>query len=66
MERELGTRHFCFGDSFTLADIAAVYALDYLDRVLPDVEWRTSHAALRGLAERLADRESFRKTRPQS
>jgi glutathione S-transferase len=66
MEKDLGTREYCYGTSFTLADIAAGYALDYLDRALPDIEWRAKHPALTRLAARLADRESFRKTVPQT
>lgn len=65
MSKELGDREFCYGHRFSLADIAAVYALDYMDRALPDIAWRASHANLARLAERLAERESFQKTVPQ-
>ena len=64
MEKDLGSNEFCFGGRFTLADIAAGYALDYLDQALPEVEWRAAHAALQRLAQRLATRESFRRTLP--
>jgi len=66
MSKELGEREFCYGTRFSLADIAVGYALDYMDRVLPDIAWRTTHANLARLAGRLADRESFRRTVPQS
>lgn len=62
MERDLGSSEFCFGNRFTLADIAAGYALGYLDYALPDVEWRRKHPALAGLAARLARRASFATT----
>jgi glutathione S-transferase len=62
MERDLGQREFCFGDRFTLADIATGYALGYLDFALPEVEWRRAHPALARLAERLAARHSFSST----
>jgi glutathione S-transferase len=62
MERDLGKREFCFGDRYTLADIAAGYALGYLDFALPEVEWRKAHPALAQLAERLAARPSFSST----
>mgnify|MGYP001585233155 CR=1 FL=1 len=59
MEKDLGAGEFCFGSRFTLADIAAGYALGYLDYALPEVEWRKAYPGLRRLAERLAARESF-------
>jgi glutathione S-transferase len=65
MEEELGDREFCHGSAFSLADIAAGYALGYLDAALPDVRWRETHPALARLSERLARRESFRRT-PQA
>jgi glutathione S-transferase len=64
MERDLGSRQFCYGTTFTLADIACGMALGYLDRALPKFEWRKSFPALRALAERLAQRESFKNTLP--
>ena len=66
MEKGLGDREFCHGASFSLADIAAAYALDYLDRALPEFDWRSKHATLARFAERLAKRESFKKTVPQT
>src|ERR1019366_3980017 len=64
MERDLGSQQFCYGNTFTLADIACGMALGYLDRALPRVEWRKSYPALRALAERLEQRESFKNTLP--
>ena len=62
MSKDLGGREFCFGKCFTLADIAAGYALGYLDQVLPEFEWRKPYPTLSQLATRLAARESFSKT----
>lgn len=62
MERELGSRQFCQGSTFTLADIACGMALGYLDHAQPKIEWRKSCPALGALAERLGQRDSFRKT----
>ncbi|RPJ44755.1 MAG: glutathione S-transferase [Betaproteobacteria bacterium] len=59
MERDLGNNDYCYGQRFTLADIATGYALAYLDYALPDYEWRSKHPALARLAERLAARPSF-------
>jgi glutathione S-transferase len=64
MEKDLGDKQFCYGVSFTLADIAAGFALGYMDQVLPEMDWRKSCPKLKGLAERLAARESFATTRP--
>lgn len=59
IEKDLGSNEWCFGGRFTLADIAAGYALDYLDYALPAYEWRGKHPALAKLAVRLAARASF-------
>jgi glutathione S-transferase len=62
IEKELGSREFCHGEHFSLADIATGYALGYLDAALPQIAWRDGHPALAKLAERLAHRESFKRT----
>lgn len=64
MERELGQREFCYGERFSLADIAAGYAVGYLDRVWRQIDWRASNPNLKRLADRLARRDSFRLTLP--
>lgn len=66
MARDLGAREVCFGEAYSLADIAAGYALGYIDRMLPDIDWRAAHPNLARLAARLAERDSFRKTLPKS
>jgi glutathione S-transferase len=62
MEKDLGKGEFCFGGRFTLADIAAGYALGYLDFALAEVEWRKAHPGLAKLMERLSARPSFSST----
>jgi len=62
MEKDLGRNEFCFGGRLTLADIAAGYALAYLDFALPEFKWRGAHPALAKLAERLFARPSFSST----
>lgn len=63
MERDLGTRDYCHENALTLADIACVVALAYLDHVLPKVEWRKANPRLRGLFDRMEARDSFKTTR---
>lgn len=63
MEQDLGAGEYCFRGRFSLADIAAGYALGYLDFALPKYEWRGKHPALARLAERLAARTSFSTTK---
>ena len=62
MAKDLGAREFCFGERFSLADIATVYALGYLDYALPEVEWRGAHSNLARFAERMAKRDSCART----
>lgn len=52
------------GDRFGLADIAAGTVLGYLDVRFPALPWRARHPALARLADRLAERPSFRATVP--
>lgn len=59
MARDLGDRAYCHGNSYTLADIAACYALHYLDHALPEVEWRKPHPALARFADRCATRPAY-------
>jgi glutathione S-transferase len=64
MERDLGDNEFCYGGTFSLADIAAGFALGYLDQVLLDTDWRRDFPKLKQLSSRLAARESFVTTKP--
>jgi glutathione S-transferase len=64
MEKDLGNRDYCHGSTFTLADVAAGYALGYLDQVMPEMDWRSDSPNLNKLATRLALRESFATTLP--
>jgi len=64
MEKDVGGNAWCFGEQYTLADIACGYALAYLDYALPDIKWRDTHPNLRRHAEKLFARPSFAKTVP--
>jgi len=64
MERELGDGAFCYGNAFTLADIAAGYALGYLDAGIPGCNWRAASPRLARHYDKLVKRVSFIKTDP--
>jgi glutathione S-transferase len=62
--RELGDRAWCYGESFSLADIAVGCALGYLDLRLRELDWRDLYPNLAKLAEKLGKRASFIDTAP--
>ena len=62
MSDDLGTRTWCCGDFFNLADIAVGCCLGFLDLRLPEVAWRQTYPNLARLAEKLAQRPSFKDT----
>lgn len=64
MAEELGEKPWCTGDFFTLADIAVGCCLGYLDFRFSHIQWREAHPNLARLAEKLAQRQSFKDTLP--
>lgn len=62
---QLGGRTWCEGGALTLADLALVSALLYLDLRQPARDWRGEHAPLRDFAGRLVDRPSVKSTLPR-
>ena len=54
----------CNGNHLTLADIAVGCALSYLDFRFPQIDWRSPHANLVRLSEKLFIRPSFIETQP--
>ena len=59
MARGLGEKPWCHGNAYTLADVATGCALGYLDFRFPDIDWRSEHANLLKLHDKLAARQSF-------
>lgn len=59
---ELGDKPWCEGESMTLADIALGCAFGYLDARFPAVKWRDTYPNLVRLADKLAERQSFKTT----
>jgi glutathione S-transferase len=64
MDRALAERSNCVGIQISLADIAVGVAVGYLDFRFPQIDWRGQHPNLGALYERLAQRQSFKDTRP--
>ncbi|MDO9314553.1 MAG: glutathione S-transferase N-terminal domain-containing protein [Burkholderiaceae bacterium] len=54
----------CNGNHLTLADIAVGCALSYIDFRFPQIDWRSPHANLVRLSEKLVNRPSFIDTQP--
>jgi glutathione S-transferase len=64
LARELEDKAWCSGETYSLADIATGCALGYLDLRHAELDWRSDHANLTRLAEKLAKRPSFQETVP--
>ena len=64
MSTGLGERAWCFGNTYTLADISVGVALGYLDFRFPAIDWRSDHPNLAKLYEKLMLRASFIDTAP--
>lgn len=60
----LGEKTLFLGTAMTLADIATVCALAYLDLRFPQIPWRETYPNLAALAEKLGERASFKDTVP--
>ena len=58
----LGTREWCEGNAITLADLALVSALVYLDLRQTERNWRGAHPNLAAWFTRISERESVRAT----
>lgn len=55
---QLGQREWCEGNSISLADLALVSALTYLDLRQPERDWRSTHPNLAAWFNRLGTRPS--------
>lgn len=64
MSDELGARSWCSGEFFTLSDIAVGCCLGFLDVRLSELSWRKTYPNLAKLANKLAQRPSFKDTTP--
>lgn len=57
---QLGQRDWCEGSAITLADLALVSALIYLDLRQPERDWRGAHPNLAAWFARISERPSVR------
>jgi glutathione S-transferase len=62
---DLGERHWCSGDAYSLADIALGCALGFLEFRLPEIAWRGPYANLARHADKLFGEAPFRTTAPK-
>ena len=66
MSEALGEQPFCFGVNLSLADIAVVCALDWLDFRFPELQaWHELYPNLAQLQSRCAARSSFELSQPE-
>lgn len=66
LARLAGGKDFIVGDTFTLADIAAVTALGYLALRFPEFNWRGAHPDLARYFDAQSERDSFKATVPSA
>jgi glutathione S-transferase len=64
MANGLAENAWCNGTHYTLADIAVGCALGWLEFRFPDNPWRKDYPNLARLSDKLAERASFKDTRP--
>ncbi|MFM0735749.1 glutathione S-transferase N-terminal domain-containing protein [Paraburkholderia xenovorans] len=64
MSQGLGSKTWCAGNHYTLADIALGCALGYLDFRMPELNWREPHPNLDKHFQKLSLRQSFIDTVP--
>ena len=64
MSKDLAQRAWCCGGSFNLSDVAVGCCLGFIDLRLPEMAWRDAYPNLARLAEKLAQRPSFRDSVP--
>jgi glutathione S-transferase len=65
MEKDLGEKPWCTGNTYTLADIAVGACLGWLDFRFPQLDWKKSRGNLARELERVSERPSFIDTAPR-
>ena len=62
MAQVLAENSYFVGDEFTLADIASISCLGYLDLRFAELDWRRQYPNLADFMARFAERESIKQT----
>ncbi|MBC3872381.1 glutathione S-transferase C-terminal domain-containing protein [Undibacterium flavidum] len=65
MSQGLGESAFCVSNHLTLADISVACCLGWLAFRFPAIAWREEYPNLAKLADKLAERPSFKETLPE-
>jgi len=65
MSANLRESPYCKGNHYTLADVAVGCALGWLSFRFPEIAWRDDYPNLARLADKLAERPSFKESQPQ-
>ena len=65
MSRSIGKSPWCYGKSFSLADIAVGTSLGYLAFRFPENNWQKTYPNLLAHYNKLMERESFKDTIPK-
>jgi glutathione S-transferase len=65
MDDQLGTRAFCAGANFSLADVAVGCCVGWFDFRFPDLGWRADRPNLARLVAKLFERPSFAESVPR-
>lgn len=61
----LHNKAFCFGNHLTLADIAVVCAIDWLQFRFPETDWLAGHEHLKLWHQKISQRTSLQETFPK-
>lgn len=64
MSQGLGSKTWCAGNRYTLADVALGCALGYLDFRMPELNWREPYPNLDKHFQKLSQRQPFQDTMP--
>jgi glutathione S-transferase len=65
LDRELGSKPWCAGNGYSLADVALGCALGWLEFRMPHLDWKQTHGNLARHFAKLSERPSFTESTPR-